>query len=70
MLVGLTGPDAAAVRHVVLRYRGRVVARGTRVARLRLRRLRRSGVLSVDVALGDGRRAELRRRLVVCGKRR
>jgi len=32
--------------------------------------LRRTGVLSVDVALADGRRAELRRRLVVCGKRR
>jgi dienelactone hydrolase len=70
MLVGLTGPDAAAVRRVVVRHRGRVVGRGTRVARLRLQRLRRSGALSVDVTLADGRRAELSRRLVVCGKRR
>jgi dienelactone hydrolase len=70
LVVGFVGADAPAVRSVVVRHRGRVVGRGGRVARVRLRALRRTGVLAVAASLADGRRAEFSRRLAVCGRRR
>lgn len=66
----LRGTDAAAVRRLVVRFRGRVVARGDRRATLSLRRLRRSGALTVTATLRDGRTRTFRRHLPLCGRRR
>jgi dienelactone hydrolase len=70
MVVSVAGADANAVRRLVVSHRGRVVARGARSARVPVRRLKRTGRLVVRAELGDGRRTEFSRRLVVCRPRR
>jgi dienelactone hydrolase len=70
MVIGFAGADRSAVRRTLVRHRGRVVARGSRSARVALRKLRRSGTLSVRAELRDGRRMAFSRRLALCGRRR
>jgi dienelactone hydrolase len=70
MVFGVTGADARLVKRLAVRHRGRTVARGRRSASVPLRRLRRSGRLSVTAELVDGRRRSFARRLTLCSKRR
>jgi hypothetical protein len=70
MHLRLTGADAAAVYRVVVRHRGKVVARGTRSALVRLRKLRRSGDMTLAATLRDGRTRTFTRHLTLCSRRR
>jgi dienelactone hydrolase len=70
MRLRLTGSDAAAVIAMEVRHRGRLVARGVRSASIKLRRLRRSGNLTVLATLRDGRTRSFTRHLTLCSRRR
>jgi dienelactone hydrolase len=70
MRLRLIGADAPAVYRMVVRHRGRVVARGGRSATILLRKLRRSGDLTVTATLRDGRTRSFRRHLTLCSRRR
>jgi dienelactone hydrolase len=70
MRLRLEGSDAPSVYSVVVRHRGKVVARGARGATLRLRKLRRSGNLTLTATLRDGRARVFTRHLTLCSKRR
>jgi hypothetical protein len=70
MHLRLTGADAAAVFRVVVRHRGKLAGRGARSARLLLRKLRRSGDLTLTATLRDGRTRTFTRHLTLCSRRR
>ena len=70
MRLRLSGPDAGAVYRMAVRHRGRLVARGVRSATIALRRLRRSGNLTVVATLRDGRTRAFTRHLTLCSRRR
>jgi dienelactone hydrolase len=70
MHLRLRGADAPRVRRMVVRFKGRRVARGVRRAKLPLRRLRGRGQLTVTAVLRDGRTLTFRRHLTLCARRR
>jgi hypothetical protein len=70
MHLRLRGADAPSVRRMVVRFKGRRVARGVRRAKLPLRRLRGRGQLTVTALLRDGRKLTFRRHLTLCARRR
>jgi dienelactone hydrolase len=70
MHVRFTGADAAAVYRTLVRHRGKLVARGSRSARVKLRKLKRSGDMRVTATLRDGRSRKFKRHLTLCARRR
>jgi hypothetical protein len=70
LVLRLRGADAAAVNRLVVRYRGKVVARGRRSVTIRLRKLRGSGNLTATATLRDGRTRTFKRHLTLCTRRR
>ena len=70
MRVRITGADAPAVYRILVRHRGKLVARGVRSASVKLRKLRRSGDMTVTATLRDGRTRKFRRHLTLCARRR
>jgi dienelactone hydrolase len=70
MRLRLIGSDAPAVIGMQVRHRGRLVARGVRTANIKLRRLHRSGNLTVLATLRDGRTRSFTRHLTLCSRRR
>ena len=69
MRIRMVGSDAPSVYRLVLRHRGRVVARGGRSVSVRLRKLRRSGRMVVTATLRDGRTRSFKRYLTLCTRR-
>ena len=70
MKLSLIGSDAGAVIRMVVKHRGKRVATGVRSARIKLRKLKRSGNLTVTATLRDGRERAFTRHLTLCSKRR
>ena len=66
----VAGADAPAVYSLVVRHGRKVVARGGRSTTVLLRKLRRSGRLTVTATLRDGRTRTFRRHLTLCARRR
>ena len=70
MRLRITGSDAPAVYRILVRHRGKLVARGGRSASVKLKKLRRSGNLTVTATLRDGRTRKFTRHLTLCSRRR
>jgi hypothetical protein len=70
MVLKLKGADAPALIGVTVRHRGKLAARGVRGATIRLRKLKRSGNLTLTATLRDGRTRVFTRHLTLCSKRR
>ena len=70
MHLRLIGSEAPAVYRLVVRFKGRVVARGSRSAKFLLRKLRGRGNLTATATLRDGRTRTFTRHLTLCARRR
>ena len=70
LVLRVRGADAAAVHTLVVRHRGKRVARGRRSVTVLLRKLRRSGRLRITATLRDGRTRSFNRHLTLCARRR
>jgi dienelactone hydrolase len=69
LVLRVAGADAGAVHTLLVRQRGKRVARGRRSVTILLRKLR-TGNLAVTATLRDGRTKSFRRHLTLCTKRR